>query len=136
MIAYVDASVLLRIVLGEGNLLDEWEQLQAWSSELIRVECLRVIERYRAEGAITDEVVGERRAAVLEAINAFRLIGISGSILSRASDPFPTSIATLDAIHLSTALHQRDEYPETLVATHDRTLALAARSMGFDVLGV
>jgi predicted nucleic acid-binding protein len=133
---YVDASVVLRIVLGEEDPLKTWEQLEPCSSEIVRVECLRVIERYRLAGAITDTIVAERRAAVLEAIDAFDLVGISGSILARAGDPFPTSIATLDAIHLASALQVRDEFPETVFATHDRQLGLAAQSLGFTVLGV
>lgn len=70
MIAYVDASVLLRIVLSEPGALAEWEDLEPISSELIRVECLRVIDRLRLLGAITDEVVAERRTAILQILAA------------------------------------------------------------------
>jgi hypothetical protein len=58
------------------------------------------------------------------------------SVLERASQPLPTSLGTLDAIHLATALLWRDRLPEELVmATHDRALATAARACGFLVLG-
>jgi hypothetical protein len=57
-------------------------------------------------------------------------------ILARASEPFPTALGSLDAIHLATALVWRDRMQQPLrVATHDGELALAARSFGFDVLG-
>jgi len=58
-------------------------------------------------------------------------------ILARASEPFPTPLGTLDALHLSTALVWQDRMYQALVmATHDRDLALAARSFGLDVRGV
>jgi predicted nucleic acid-binding protein len=47
-----------------------------------------------------------------------------------------TSLATLDAIHLATALAIRDELPGMIFATHDDELGVAASSMGFDVQGV
>jgi predicted nucleic acid-binding protein len=133
---YVDASVVLRIVLGESDPLASWETLDPVSSELIRVECLRTIERYRLVGAIDDAVVAERRGAVLDMLGAFDLVAITGPILDRAADSFPTSVATLDAIHLATALLLRDEYPQFQFASHDRQLALAARSLGLPVEGV
>jgi hypothetical protein len=41
-----------------------------------------------------------------------------------------------DALHLATALVWRDSLSQPLVmATHDRDLALAARSLGIEVLG-
>jgi hypothetical protein len=45
-------------------------------------------------------------------------------------------LGTLDALHLATALVWRERIRQTLVmATHDSSLALAARSFGLDVLG-
>lgn len=49
--------------------------------------------------------------------------------------PSTTTYATLDAIHLATALLLREELAELDFATHDARLALAARSMGFAVVG-
>lgn len=135
MIAYVDASVVLRVVLGEEGRLSQWSQLEPVSSELVRVECLRTIERYTLLRAFDDPDVAERRAAILGLLKAFDLASVSAGILERAGDPFPTQVATLDAIHLSTALAFRDERPELAFATHDVQLATAARALGFDVLG-
>jgi hypothetical protein len=58
-------------------------------------------------------------------------------VLRRASEPLPTSLGTLDAIHLATALIWR-ERTGTLrtLATHDSVLGLAARTFGFDVRGI
>ncbi|MDP9222726.1 MAG: type II toxin-antitoxin system VapC family toxin [Actinomycetota bacterium] len=136
MTTYVDASVLLRVVLAEPEPLTEWSAMLPVSSELIRVECLRVIERARFSLRVSDEQSARHRADVLEAIDSFGLSPVTGSVLERASDPFPTSLGTLDAIHLATALELRTVYPDMTFATHDRELATAARSVGFSVLGI
>jgi predicted nucleic acid-binding protein len=132
---YIDSSVLLRIVLGERNALVEWPDVEPVSSELIRVECLRAIERYRQAGALADDDVVERRSAVLDALSRFRLVEPSRTVLERAADPFPVYVATLDAIHLATALEVRQEFEVLNFATHDTKLAAAAGALAFTVLG-
>jgi predicted nucleic acid-binding protein len=135
VITYVDTSVLLRIVLGEDAPVVSWDQMDPVSSELIRVEALRAVERYRLLNAMDDELVAERRAAILDTLGRFTMSSITPSILERAGDPFPTALATLDAIHLATALVLRDEFPEAVFATHDQKLATGARALGFVVEG-
>jgi len=132
---YVDASVLLRVVLREDSPLAAWRDISPVSSDLIRVECLRVIDRARAAFRVDDSTSSGQRAAILTALSAFALAPVAASILERAADPFPTALGTLDAIHLATALQLRDEYPALAFATHDRELATAARSVGFTVEG-
>ncbi len=136
MITYVDSSVLLRVVLGEADPLAQWDSLEPASSELIRVESLRVIERYRLMSAIDDEIVAERREAILAHLEGFRLVELSRAVLDRAAEPLPIYVATLDAIHLATALELRFEYEQLAFATHDVKLAAAARSLAFSVIGV
>lgn len=133
---YVDASVLLRVVLGEDSPLASWHEISPVSSDLIRVECLRVIDRAQAAFRADDSTSSNQRAAILTALSTFGLTPVSGSILERAADPFPTALGTLDAIHLAAALHLRDEYPALSFATHDRELATAARAVGFEVQGI
>jgi predicted nucleic acid-binding protein len=59
------------------------------------------------------------------------------NVLARASQPLPTPLGTLDAIHLATALHWRESRePDLVFATHDAALALAARSCGLRVSGI
>ena len=136
MNTYVDASVVLRVLFGEAGRLESWPQLVPTSSELVKAECLRVVDRTRHRQLLQEPEAAAVRANVLEAINRFHLVPISAGILERAGDPFPTSLGTLDAIHLATALHLRTEFPDMVFATHDEELAMAARSMGFEVAGV
>jgi predicted nucleic acid-binding protein len=133
---YVDSSVLLRIVLGESRRLRTWGRItQAVSSELIRLECLRTLDRARLRLGLEDEVVAKRRAAVLDVIEGFSLVPVAAPILERAAEPFPTMLGSLDAIHLASALLVRSRFEELSVATHDDELGLAARAVGFRVQG-
>jgi predicted nucleic acid-binding protein len=137
MIAYVDSSILLRIVLGQSNSLVEWPQLQhAIASELVEVECLRTMDRIRLHGRIQPEALAIRRETVFSLLNTMRLVAVSRAILVRASQPCPTPLGTLDAIHLATALAVREaDSPSLTMATHDAALGLAARASGLPVIG-
>ncbi len=137
MIAYLDTSALLRLVLREPGALQELLSCEALvSSELIAVESLRTIDRLRLQGVLSAEDAASRRATVSEWLEAVDLVLVQRPVLSRASEPFPTPLGTLDALHLATALVWRDRTHQALVmATHDRDLALASRSFGLEVRG-
>jgi len=64
------------------------------------------------------------------------LIPIDARVLERAADPFPTTLGSLDAIHLASALLVRNRFEDLSLATHDDELAIAARAAGFRVHGV
>jgi predicted nucleic acid-binding protein len=133
---YVDSSVLLRVILGEPGRVRVWPRItQAVASELIRLECLRTIDRARVRLGLPDGEVAERRAAVLDALEAFHLVAVDRRVLERAADPFPTTLGALDAIHLATALLVRSAFEDLSLATHDQELATAARAVGFRVHG-
>jgi len=52
------------------------------------------------------------------------------------AQPLPTALGTLDAIHLATAQIWRETTSTTLtMATHDATLATAARALGMPTVG-
>jgi predicted nucleic acid-binding protein len=134
---YVDSSVLLRIVLGESGRLRIWSSIEnPISSELIQLECLRTIDRARNRLGLQDEDVSRYRAEVLETTEAFNLIALDSTVLGRAAEPFPTTIGSLDAIHLASAVLAKQEIENLVLATHDGELAVAGRSVGFNVHGV
>lgn len=138
MIAYLDASVALRLVLGEPNRLAQWRRIDsAVASALTEVECLRTLDRLSRLGALSEDELAERRTAVYRLLEAVEIVDIDRPVLRRASEPFSTSLGTLDALHLSTALAWRDARDAVLtMATHDRALATAARVAGMPVIGV
>ncbi len=138
MIAYVDASVLLRVVLRQPNALREWTRIERGvSSTLVVTESLRTLDRLRLRAQLSDAEVALRREAVLAVIESLELIEIDATVLDRAAQPMPTELGTLDAIHLASALLWRETTGETLaMATHDRALALGAQAHGLRVVGV
>ena len=137
MNVYVDSSVLLRVVLGEPGRLRAWANVtSAAASELIRLECLRTIDRARLRLGLPDEAIATHRADIIDALGAFSLVPLDSGILDRASAPFPTLIGTLDAIHLASAMATREVIADLRFATHDARLGMAARSVGFEVIGV
>jgi len=138
VIAYIDTSALLRIVLREPGALDELRSSDGLvSSELIAVESARTLDRLRLTERHGDEVAAERREAVFRLMEAMEIVEIGHAVLARASQPLPTALGTLDAIHLATALLWKERAGvELAMATHDAALATAARASGLPVLGI
>ena len=138
MIAYLDTSALLRLVLREAGALDDLRTYDGLvSSELIAVESARAIDRLRNQGALTMNEAVERTGLVNEWLEAVDLVLLRPPILSRATEPMPVSLGTLDAIHLATALIWRDRLgPLPQMVTHDAALGATARAFGFDVRGI
>ena len=65
MIAYVDSSVLLRVVLFQPDRLPEWPTIeQAVTSALTEVECLRTLDRRLRQGLLDPEDLADRRGLV------------------------------------------------------------------------
>jgi predicted nucleic acid-binding protein len=137
VIAYLDTSALLRLVLRESGALNQLPTADALvSSELLAIESFRTIDRLRLQGALSTEEAASRRATVTEWLEAVDLVLLQRPVLTRASEPFPMPLGTLDALHLATALVWQERTRQSLVmATHDRDLAMAARSFGIRVLG-
>ena len=137
MIAYIDASVLLRVALRQPDALTEWRQVeQGVSSALVTTESLRTLDRLRLRARLTDAEVASRRATILQLIASLDLVEIDTIVLDRAAQPMPTELGTLDAIHLATALLWKEMTREDLVmATHDGALALGAKAHGLPVIG-
>ena len=133
----MDSSVLLRVVLGEPHRLAIWPEItNPVSSELIRLECLRTIDRARVRLGLDDRQIANYRADVLEAIDAFSLVALDSVVLERAAEPFPTVLGSLDAVHLTSALLVRESLDDLAFATHDDELGTAALAIGFQVHGV
>jgi predicted nucleic acid-binding protein len=137
VIAYVDASVLLRLALGQPDSLADWSKIdRGVSSALVTTESLRTLDRLRLRVKLADSDVAERRAKILELIASLEVVDIDAVVLDRAAQPMPTELGTLDAIHLATALLWKEMTAERLtMATHDGALAIAAAAYGLPVIG-
>ena len=139
MILYLDSSALLRIILREPGALDVARLRSSesiLSSELLAIECPRTLDRLRHSGSLTVDETAERIVALNEWMEAVDLVLLQRPILSRASEPFPTPLGTLDALHLATVLVWQDRTGQKVtMATHDGGLATASRAFGIPVLG-
>jgi predicted nucleic acid-binding protein len=138
MIAYVDASVLLRVALGQPNALPEWRHIdRGVSSTLVTTESLRTLDRLRPRADLSDIEMARRRSTILALIDSLELIEIDSLVLDRAAQPMPTELRTLDAIHLASSLLWQDATGIDLtMATHDKALGVAAQAHGLNVVGI
>ena len=137
MTVYVDTSIVLRILLHEPNPLGTWGQwTKAYSSALWRVEALRTVDRLRLAHEISDTEVAQLVQDIQITHETFAIHPVTNQVLQRASETFPTLVGTPDAIHLATALSIREFENVNLLLTHDSQLATAAKSLGFEVMGI
>ncbi len=137
MKAYIDASVVLRIVLDQPGQLEDAQQIdEPLTSSLTFVEVFRTLDRVRLAGHLGDQVLGVHYRAAREMLDQFGSIDLDRATFERAAEPLRTPLRTLDALHLATALRWREATgDELLFATHDRELAEAAAVAGLDVVG-
>ncbi len=107
-----------------------------YSSELLLLECHRAIDRSRLLQQIGDKERAELETRLGEVTDRLDLIPVTKEIMTRAGGSFPTVVATLDALHVASALATRGGNPKlSTVATHDLQMARAAASLGFEVIG-
>ncbi len=118
MIVYLDTSIVLRALLGQGTRLKKWGEWQAaYSSELLGLEARRVIDRLRLDLPWTTVACRRPSKPCWKLKKASVLL--SRLVLDRASLPMPTVVKTLDAIHLTSALLFQERRGEKCVfATH------------------
>ena len=125
-VVYLDTSALGRILLGEPDaaaiLRDVGAFDQRVSSRLMRVELRRLALR-------------ENRLADADQLLAgVALIPIGDDLLASAETVPPRAAATLDAIHLATALSLSHAGRLDALMTYDQRLADGARHHGLTVL--
>ena len=135
MKAYLDASVVLRVLLREPGAIENWSRWEMLvTSELVRVECFRSLDRLRLTGRLHDAQLADLSDTLRLVLRTFEQVPLAPIIQERAAGPFPSVISTLDAIHLATALRWMEEAGEPLLfVTHVAQLAVAARLCGLEV---
>lgn len=125
MAVYLDSSAAVKLIVREA----ESEALAVWlsphdvlaSSALLRAELLRAVRRGEPGK------VGEARAA----LTGFALRSVDDDILDAAGEIAPSTIRSLDAIHLATALRLADELEA--IVTYDQRMIEGARALGLPV---
>jgi predicted nucleic acid-binding protein len=123
---YVDTSALGRVLLGEPDRpkvlaeIDRFDRLVA--SRLLAVELRRLALRH------------DLLADADRLISAIALVPLSEPLLRAAELVPPSSVASLDAIHLATALSLASTEEIDSLLTYDAQLAAGAQHHGLAVL--
>jgi hypothetical protein len=138
MTVYLDSSVILRRLLGQPDALREWRLVRTGvTSRLSEVECLRTLDRLRLDALLDERRLTVVREAVYAVMASLELVEVTRAVLTRAAQPSATSLGTLDAIHLSSALIWIERTGRHLImATHDEALATGARAHGLRAVGI
>jgi len=138
VIVYLDSSVVLRVLLRQGEPLDSWGEWEAaYSSEILGLEARRTLDRLRLDGALDDQGVAEAHGELARMERSVGQIDLTPLVLRRAAMPMATVVRTLDAIHIASALLLQERTAGIIIfATHDAQQATGARALGFDCIGV
>ena len=120
---YVDTSVALAHLLSEERQPPE----SMWTEELVSSRLLEYEAWTRIHGAGLARTHAEPLRQLLARI-AF--LELRPAVLSRALDPFPAPVRTLDTLHLASVEFLREREQDVRLATYDRRMLAAARRMG------
>jgi uncharacterized protein len=123
---YLDTSALGRVLLDEPDRAAIVHAMDAFdvhvASRLLRVELCRLALRH----SLLD--------AADRMLTRISLLPLDADILAGAETAPPSTVATLDAIHLTTALRLAEAGALDAVMTYDLRLAEGARQHGLTVL--
>jgi predicted nucleic acid-binding protein len=138
MNCYVDSSVLIRKLFSEPGALKEWFKITvSFSSRILKLECLRTYDRWKVRGQAPPHEIAAKHSELGELMRSVSLLPLTARVLEQAEQPCPVSLASLDAIHLATALFWREKHGDDFFfATHDQELGLAAKAYGLTVIGL
>src|SRR5450631_4054896 len=120
---YLDNSVALAYLLAEDRFPSEllWDQLLV-SSRLLECEVWNRINAHQLQHSHGD--------AVRNLIGRVAMIEMVGPVLTRALQPFPVPVRTLDSIHLASIEFIRAQKQSVQLASYDERLLTVARLLG------
>jgi hypothetical protein len=126
---YIDSSVALAYLLAE----DRSPSPVLWGERLISSRLLQfeVWSRIHARG-LTDS----HSQLVELLLKRIPLLEMAVPVLTRALQPFPKPVRTLDALHLASADFLRARGEPVTIASYDGRLIEAAQLMGFSLADI
>lgn len=128
---YLDSAAAVKLVHAEADsaalqdFLDERLDIEWVSSSLVEVETYRALVR-ATEPDELPAVINQFQAL----LDLIVRIEMDSGIRILAQTVTPSSVRSLDAIHLATALRLRDRGRLTTFVTYDKRLAEAASTAG------
>lgn len=123
---YLDTSVALAQLFAE----DRRPQPALWDEVLVSSRLLQLELWVRIHAKGLGRTHGDAARQLLARV---ALVEMVPQVLGRVLDPFPSSVRTLDAIHLASADYLRENDQEIEIATYDERFGDAARRLGFGV---
>jgi predicted nucleic acid-binding protein len=126
-VIYLDTSVALAQLLAEDRRPPE----SLWSETLVTSRLLEYELWSRLHARKLTKSHAEA-ARLLLARLAF--LELSRPVLARATQPFPTRVRTLDALHLASVVFLRDAGQTVTIASYDRKFLAAAKALGFETV--
>jgi predicted nucleic acid-binding protein len=126
---YVDTSVALAQILAK----DRTPAADLWTHSLVSSRLLEYELWTRIHARGLGESHGEE---VRQLLGRVALLELTRPVLTRALEPFPAPVRTLDALHLASAEFLRQQGQAIQVASYDSRLAHAARQLGLALYAV
>jgi PIN domain len=122
-VIYLDSSAALAHLLAEDRFPPDelWDE-QLVSSRLLECEVWNRINAHHLQNSH-----GE---AVRNLIGRVAMIEMVGPVLTRALQPFPVPVRTLDSIHLAAIEFIRAQKQSVQLASYDERLLTVARLLG------
>jgi len=127
-VIYLDTSVALAQLLAEDRRPPE----SLWSQTLVTSRLLE----YELWNRLHARKLAKSHAEAARLLLArLAFLELSRPVLARATQPFPTPVRTLDALHLASAVFLRDAGQTVTIASYDRKFLAAAKALAFDIAG-
>ncbi len=126
---YLDSSVALAHILVEDRLPPE----RLWQEPLVSSRLIEYEVWIRIHAKRLGASHGEHMRTLLARVS---LIELAPPVLARALEPFPTTVRTLDALHLASMDFLRAQGQRVELASYDQRLLAAARAMRFGIVEV
>lgn len=127
MIAYLDSSAIVKLVVEEAETEALGRTLEGWSA--LATSRLSRVEVPRALAAKGGAAVGAGRAA----IEALLLVPLDDVVLDAAAARIsPPTLRSLDAVHVASAISLGDDL--AVLITYDERMLAAAGPAGIEVL--
>ncbi len=122
---YVDTSVALAQLLAE----DRRPASSLWAEPLVSSRLLEYELWNRIHARRLTSSHGEAARLL---VGRLALIELAREVLTRALEPFPCPVRTLDALHLASADFLRRQGQSVSIVSYDGRLLTAARALEFE----
>jgi uncharacterized protein len=123
---YIDTSVVLAQILAE----DRRPSAKIWTEPLVTSRLTEYETWIRLNARKLGRSHGE---ALRQVLGRLSFIELSPIVLSRALDPFPVPVRTLDALHLASLDYLNRQRLEVRLASYDRRMLEAARRLAMPI---